>query len=430
VKHAIPVEDLGPLATEMADAVTKCVHCGFCLPTCPTYNVLHEEMDSPRGRIVLMKSVLEGQIELEEAIEYIDNCLGCLGCVSVCPSGVPYGELLTPFRFYAEGIRQRPFGSRMKRWITKETLPYPDRFRLATKAGNLAKPLSKLAPTGIQSMLDMIPSDISTSKPLPSVIPAQGEPRARVALLTSCVQQVLAQEINWATLRVLAKNRVEVIIPQNQGCCGALALHTGDYREAKAFAENNIKTFPSDVDAILTNTAGCGSCMHEYRHLFKGSEYENQAVEFSDRVLDVSVFLSNLGITPPPDSNGSIKVAYHDACHLSHAQGITKEPRDLLQSIPNVTLMPIPEGDLCCGSAGSYNLEHPKIAKKLGNQKVENILSIRPDMVVAGNIGCLVQLRMHLNQLNQLNNTAGGVVDIPNVMHTIELLDYAYRQVL
>jgi glycolate oxidase iron-sulfur subunit len=427
MKHTIPVEDLGPLATEMADAVTKCVHCGFCLPTCPTYSVLHEEMDSPRGRIILMKSVLEGQIELEEAIEYIDNCLGCLGCVSVCPSGVPYGELLTPFRFYAEGNRQRTFESRMTRWITKETLPYPDRFRFAAKAGNLVKPLSSLAPTGIQSMLDMIPSNIPSTKPLPSVFPAQGPPRARVALLTSCVQQVLAQEINWATLRVLAKNRVEVIIPQSQGCCGALALHTGDYQEAKAFAENNIKTFPSDVDAILTNTAGCGSSMHEYRHLFKGSEYENQAAEFSDRVLDVSVFLSNLGITPPPDSNGSIKVAYHDACHLSHAQGISKEPRDLLQSIPGVTLIPIPEGDLCCGSAGSYNLEHPKIAEKLGNRKVENILSVRPDMVVAGNIGCLVQLRMHLNQLN---NTAGGVVEIPNVMHTIELLDYAYRQVL
>jgi glycolate oxidase iron-sulfur subunit len=315
----------------------------------------------------------------------------------------------------------------MTRWITKETLPYPDRFRFAAKAGNLVKPLSSLAPTGIQSMLDMIPSNIPSTKPLPSVFPAQGPPRARVALLTSCVQQVLAQEINWATLRVLAKNRVEVIIPQSQGCCGALALHTGDYQEAKAFAENNIKTFPSDVDAILTNTAGCGSSMHEYRHLFKGSEYENQAAEFSDRVLDVSVFLTNLGITPPPDSNGSIKVAYHDACHLSHAQGISKEPRDLLQSIPGVTLIPIPEGDLCCGSAGSYNLEHPKIAEKLGNRKVENILSVRPDMVVAGNIGCLVQLRMHLNQLN---NTAGGVVEIPNVMHTIELLDYAYRQVL
>lgn len=427
MKHTIPVEDLGPLASKMAEAVTKCVHCGFCLPFCPTYNVLHEEMDSPRGRIVLMKTILEGQIELKEAVEYIDNCLGCLGCVTACPSGVSYGELLTPFRVYAEDNRKRTTEERIARWITKETLPYPGRFRLATKVGKLAKPLSSLVPVGFQSMLELIPSDIPTSQPLPPVFPAQGARRARIALLTGCVQQVLAQEINWASLRVLARNGVEVIIPRNQGCCGALAQHTGDYNTANVLAAINIEAFPDDVDAILTNAAGCGSSMHEYSLLFKGSEYENKAAAFSDRVSDISVFLTKLGINPPPRTTGSINVAYHDACHLSHAQGITQEPRDLLRKIPGVTVIPIPEGELCCGSAGSYNLEHPKIAQKLGKRKVNNILSIQPDVVVTGNIGCLIQLRMHLNKLG---NSTGEEIDVIPVMHTIELLDNAYRQAM
>ena len=427
MKHTIPVEDLGPLATKMAEAVTKCVHCGFCLPSCPTYNVLNEEMDSPRGRIVLMKSVLEGQIELEETIEYIDNCLGCMGCVTACPSGVPYGELLTPFRVFAEDNRHRATEERFSRWIVKETLPYPERFRLATKVGRLAKPLSSLLPGGIKSMLDIIPSDLPTAQPLPAVFPAQGARRAKIALLTGCVQQVLAQEINWATLRVLARNGIEVIIPKNQGCCGALAQHTGDYSTAKELAENNINSFPKDVDAILTNAAGCGSSMHEYTLLFKGSDFENEAGAFSARVIDISVFLADLGINPPPLKNGSLNVAYQDACHLSHAQGITKEPRDLLHKIPGVTVVPIPEGELCCGSAGSYNLEHPKIAQKLGERKANNILTIQPDVVVTGNIGCLIQLRMHLKKLG---NSTGKKTDMPRVMHTIELLDNAYRQVL
>jgi glycolate oxidase iron-sulfur subunit len=427
MKHTIPIDDLGPLAVEMAEAVTKCVHCGFCLPSCPTYNVLHEEMDSPRGRIVLMKTVLEGQIELDDAIDYIDNCLGCLGCVSVCPSGVSYGELLTPFREFAEKNRDRTLDQKLTRWITKETLPYPDRFRLATKAGNLVKPISSLLPDRIRSMLDMIPTDIPKSRPLPSVFPSQGPPRARVALLTSCVQQVLAQEINWASLRVLAKNGVEVIIPRNQGCCGALALHTGDLVQAKTFAENNISAFPKNIDAILSNAAGCGSSMREYPQLFSGSEYENEAAEFSEQVEDISVFLDRLGIKPPPESNESIKVAYHDACHLSHAQGISKEPRDLLKSIPGVSLVPITEAELCCGSAGSYNLEHPKIAKELGGRKVKNILSSKPDVIVTGNIGCLIQLRTHLSMVD---NHSEMFVEIPPVMHTVELLDLAYRQIL
>ena len=427
MKHTIPLELYGPLATEMANAVAKCVHCGFCLPGCPTYNVLHQEMDSPRGRIILMKSVLEGDIDLEDIMPYIDHCLGCLGCESACPSGVAYGELLSPFRSYAEEHLHRPREQRLSRWVTKETLPFPQRFRLAAKAGNFVKPVSAVLPGQIQSMLDLIPERIPPRKALPIIHPAQGARRGRVALQIGCVQQVLAQEINWATLRVLARNGIEVVIPQDQGCCGALAMHTGDKLTARSLAINNLNSFPDDVDAIITNAAGCGSSMHEYPILFKGTEFEEAAITFSQRVSDISAFLNEIDIELIPPNNNPITIAYQDACHLAHAQGITKEPRELLLKIPNLTILPIKEGDLCCGSAGSYNLEQPMIAQQLGHRKAENILDTGADAVVSGNIGCLIQLRSHLSQLNRGN---GGIRKPIPVWHTIELIDKAYQEEL
>ena len=427
MKHTIPLEQYGPLATEMANAVAKCVHCGFCLPVCPTYNVLHQEMDSPRGRIILMKSVLEGNIDLEDIMPYIDHCLGCLGCESACPSGVAYGELLSPFRSYAEEHLHRPGEKRLSRWVTKETLPFPQRFRLAAKAGNFVKPVSAVLPGQIQSMLDLIPERIPPRKALPVIHPAQGSRRGRVALQIGCVQQVLAQEINWATLRVLARNGIEVIIPQNQGCCGALAMHTGDKLTARSLAIHNLNSFPDDVDAIITNAAGCGSSMHEYPILFKGTEFEEAAMTFSQRVSDISVFLNEIDIEPIPPNNNPITIAYQDACHLAHAQGITKEPRELLLKIPNLTILPIYDGDLCCGSAGSYNLEQPEIAHILGHRKAVNILDTGADAVVSGNIGCLIQIRSHLSKLNRGN---GGIQKPIPVWHTIELIDKAYQEEL
>jgi glycolate oxidase iron-sulfur subunit len=427
MKHTIPTEDIGPLATKMADAVSKCVHCGFCLPACPTYNTLHQEMDSPRGRIILMKSVLEGEIELEEAVPYIDHCLGCLACETACPSGVPYGSLLSSFRFHTDTKRKRPAAERLSRWVTKETLPFPDRFRIATQIGKLTKPVSGALPSQFQAMLSLIPESIPQRQALPSVYPAEGVRRARVALQTGCVQQVLAQEINWATLRVLARNGIEVVIPQNQGCCGALAIHTGDKKTAKLHAENNMKAFPEDVDAIITNAAGCGSSMREYPLIFTGSELEEIANSFSGRVIDISVFLSDFDIQPIPPLKNPLKIAYHDACHLAHAQGVTQEPRKLLYKIPNLILKPLNEGDLCCGSAGSYNLEQPEIAQQLGQRKAINIFNTGADAVVTGNIGCLIQLQTHLSQFK--GDFRGAQKDIP-VWHTIEIIDRAYREVL
>lgn len=417
MQHTIPVETLGAPGEFMAQAVEKCVHCGFCLPTCPTYNVLREEMDSPRGRIILMKSVLEGDIELEEALPYLDRCLGCLACVTACPSGVPYGELITPFRAYAQERRQRSVTDRASRRLALETLPYPHRFRLSALSGRLAKPVQSLLPDQFRAMLNLLPETLPSSQPLPAVFPAQGERRARVALLAGCVQQTLAPQINWATLRVLALNGVEVVIPKGQGCCGALSIHSGDKGSARVLAVNNMGAFPTDVDAILTNAAGCGSGMLEYPLLFKGTRWEAQAKDFAWRVQDISVFLDELGICEPPPLSKPLQVSYHDACHLAHAQGVTAAPRELLRAVPNLEVLEIKEVELCCGSAGMYNFEQPETANALGERKARHILDSGAQAVVSGNIGCLVQIRTHLANLDN---------SLP-VWHTIEVLDRAYR---
>lgn len=422
MQHNIPLETLGPLGASMAYAVEKCIHCGFCLPACPTYTVLGEEMNSPRGRIVLMKAVLEGEVDLEEALPYVDRCLGCFGCVSACPSGVPYGELLIPFRAYAEPRRRRPLMRRATRRLALETLPYPQRLRLATLSGRLAKPLQGLLPEQLQAMLSLLPVSLASTHPLPEIFPAQGKRRARVALLTGCAQQVLAPQINWATMKVLALNGVEVVIPQGQGCCGALALHSGEMEQARALAARNLRLFPKDVDAIVTNTAGCGSGMKEYPLLFRGVDAKDETwaalvEQFAHKVQDVSLFLDRLGLIAPPALPEPVKLAYQDACHLAHAQGVTEAPRHLLQSIPNLSLLPIAEADLCCGSAGMYNIEQPQTASLLGERKARNILNTGAQAVVSGNIGCLVQIRTHLERLGQ---------PLP-VWHTMEVLERAYR---
>ena len=425
MQHTIPVESLGPLGEHMAQAVEKCVHCGFCLPACPTYNVLGEEMDSPRGRIILMKSVLEGQVDLEEALPYVDRCLGCLGCVSVCPSGVPYGDLVTPFRAYAQERRHRPLAQRAARRLALDTLPYPGRFRLAAISGNAARPLRGVLPEPLRAMLDLLPASLPPAQPLPELFPAQGQRRARVALLAGCAQQALAPQINWASLRVMARNGVEVVIPRGQGCCGALALHTGELALARHQAAHNLDLFPEDVDAIITTAAGCGSGMKEYPHLFQmvadGASDEMELLErverFARKVQDISVFLDSLGITAPPGLPQPLKLAYHDACHLAHAQRVTEAPRRLLLQIANLTLVPLPESDLCCGSAGTYNIEQPETAHLLGERKAKHILDTGAQAVTTGNIGCMVQIQKHLAGLGQ---------PLP-VWHTLEVLDRAYH---
>jgi len=417
MQHHIPLDELGPAGVSMAQVVETCVHCGFCLPACPTYNVLREEMDSPRGRIVLMKSVLEGNASLEQALPYIDRCLGCLGCVTACPSGVSYGELLIPFREYAEQRRRRPIINRFSRRLVETTLPNPGLFELAARVGKAARPLRELMPENLLPMVDLLPASLPTSKPLPLVYPAKGTRRARVALLTGCVQQVLEPEINWATLRVLARNGVEVVIPPGQRCCGALAIHIGQGETARRQAIHNLQQFPPDVDAILTNAAGCGSGMHEYPRLLEDSPWVELASTFSAKVKDVSQFLDEMEPFETPASNTSLSLAYLDACHLLHAQGIAYAPRRLLQRIPNLTLLPIPEGEMCCGSAGIYNLEQPEVAGALGERKALHIIETGAQAVACGNVGCMVQIRAHLGHLNH---------PLP-VWHTIQVLDLAYH---
>jgi glycolate oxidase iron-sulfur subunit len=422
MQHTIPlqkwIEQIGPQAEMMVQAIETCVHCGFCLPVCPTYQVLGEEMDSPRGRITLMKSALEGGLALQEMQPFIDRCLGCLACVTACPSGVKYGELVTPFRAYARAQSKSELMDRLQHRLVQGTLPYPRRFRSAATLGRLAKPFRNALPEQLQGMLAMLPQRLPPAQPLPEVTPAIGTRKARVALLAGCVQQVLAPEIDWATLRVLARNGVEVIVPPGQACCGALLEHTGNYDQARRLALHNLEIFPSDVDVILTNAAGCGSGIKEYGSLFKGTKEESLAQAFSSRVQDVSEFLAGFDLLLPPDLPQPLKAAYHDACHLQHAQGITAAPRLLLHSIPNLTLLEVADAGLCCGSAGTYNLDQPEIAGELGRRKAEGILRSGAEAVVTGNIGCIIQIRAHLQALGK---------NLP-VYHTFELLDIAYQQ--
>lgn len=421
MQHSIKLDTLPPSGEAMARAVEACVHCGFCLPACPTYTVLGEEMDSPRGRIILIKEVLEGSLQLEDALPYVDKCLGCVSCVTACPSGVQYGELITPFRALASAKRDRTPLEKLTRAMALQTLPYKTRFRLAAMTGKLAKPFAGLLPPSLKAMLELLPSSLPVAQPLPEIIPARGTRRARVVLLSGCAQQVLAPGINEATIRVLSRNGVEVLIPRDQGCCGAIVMHAGAQEQARGLARRNLDVFTpilenADVDAVVTNAAGCGSGMHEYGLLFKGETEEPRAIQLAQHTKDVSVFLAELGMIEAPALEKPLKLAYHDACHLAHAQSVRTPPRTLLQSIGNLELLELHDGELCCGSAGTYNIEQPAIAHELGTRKVGAILETGASLVASGNIGCLTQVARHLEQRG---------LSI-RVLHTFEVLDRAY----
>jgi glycolate oxidase iron-sulfur subunit len=409
--HAIRPSDHGPLGEPMAAAVQSCVHCGFCLAACPTYRELGQEMDTPRGRIVLMKQVLEGQLAWQAAQPHIDRCLGCLACEPACPSGVAYRDLISPFRALAQPKFARTPLEKLRRFLAAQTLPYPARFRLAAVAGRVGKVLHAVMPRALRPMLDLLPDELPPAQTWPEVTPAHRVKRARVALLLGCAQQVLDPDINTATIEVLARNGVEVVVPPTQGCCGGLAWHTGDLPAAQTFARRNLAAFPTDVDAILTNAAGCGSAMHEYHLVLRGTADEVRAEAFRHRVFDVSVFLSRLGLREPLCAM-PMQVAYHDACHLANAQNVRREPRALLRAIPGVELCEVADAHLCCGSAGSYNLDQPEIAASLGEQKARAVIATGARSVATGNIGCLTQLRVHLGRL-------GSPI---RVRHTMQIL--------
>ena len=414
--HAIKTDSAGRQTADMSRAIEACVHCGFCLPTCPTYVVLGEEMNSPRGRIFLMKETLEGRLAADDVKPFIDQCLGCLACETSCPSGVPYGELITPYRAWSEPRRTWTWFEGARRTLLLQTLPFPRRFRAAMVLAGLARPFRTLMPARMRPLFDLVPQRVPPRDPLPGIIPARSPRRGRVALLAGCAQQVLAPGINRATVRVLAENGIETVIPRGQGCCGALAMHVGEQKSALAAARRNLLAFPKDVDAIVTNTAGCGSGIREYGLLFRGLPEEKAALAFAALTVDVSVYLDRIGLVPPP-ALPAMKVAYHDACHLGHAQAVRSEPRRLLSQIGGLQVLEPADWEICCGSAGTYNLEHPALAATLGRRKAENLIATGADAIATGNIGCMTQIRQHFRLLGR---------QIP-VLHTVELLARAYE---
>ena len=411
--HSIPTEKLGAFGEPITQAVQACVHCGFCLAACPTYAELGQEMDTPRGRIVLMKQVLEGSLPWESAQAHIDRCLGCLACEPACPSGVEYHDLINPFRALMRSERPATRSSGWRRFLESKVLPFPNRFRFAIAVGRLARSFSSWLPRSIRPMLELLPQPAKTPE---QTISTRAEPRGRVALLTGCVQQVLEPDINAATVEVLARNGIEVVIPPGQGCCGGLAWHTGDLPLAQKFANQNVAAFPADVEAIVTNAAGCGSTMQEYDLILKGTTEEERAKGFCKRVVDVSIYLARKGFRAPSDCGAVQRVVYQDACHLEQAQRVSNEPRSLLKAIPGLQLVELAEPHLCCGSAGTYNLDQPEIADSLGRKKAQAILATGAQAVVSGNIGCITQLRMHLAKLGSA---------LP-VRHTMQVLRDAY----
>jgi glycolate oxidase iron-sulfur subunit len=430
--------DAGPSAFDphrppSRELLDDCVHCGFCLPTCPTYQLWGEEMDSPRGRIYLMSMAERGEIGLDGALhEHIDACLGCMACVTACPSGVQYDRLLESVRPQLERHVPRTRADRLFRSAIFALFPYRRRLRAAAVPGALYQRLRR-APA-VTRLTARLPGRLAAMESLlppvrlreafarlPGRVPAQGPTRARVALLTGCVQDVFFHHVNAATARVLAAEGCEVLVPRDQRCCGALELHAGREPSALGRARDTIATFErllaSDgVDTVVTNVAGCGSSMKEYGHLLADDpEWADRAAAFSARVKDVHEVLAELG---PVATRHPVRarVVYHDACHLGHAQGVRAQPRAVLRTVPGLELVEVPEAELCCGSAGIYNLVAPEAAAELGARKAGNVRAAGPDLVVTANPGCLLQIRRHLGP------------GLP-LMHPVQVLDASIRGV-
>ncbi|MEV0051691.1 heterodisulfide reductase-related iron-sulfur binding cluster [Saccharopolyspora shandongensis] len=410
------------------ELVDDCVHCGFCLPACPTYDLWGEEMDSPRGRIYLMKEGLEGEPMTDTMVGHFDACLGCMACVSACPSGVQYGTLITETRAQVERNHQRGRWERLLRTAIFTLFPYPRRLKamrgplalyqrlgigkLLKRSGLLAK-----LPDGLQVMESLAPP-ISRAPKLGNRIPARGKRRATVGMITGCVQSAFFPDVNAATARILSAEGCDVIIPPAQGCCGALSEHSGREPEAVKFARQLLDTFEeSGVDYVVINSAGCGSTLKEYPRLLQDDpEYAERAERFSARVRDISELLAELG--PVAERHPlPVQIAYHDACHLAHGQGIRSQPRELLRAIPGLELKEINRGELCCGSAGVYNLLQPEAARELGDRKAENVLAAGAKLLVTANPGCSMQIRTALERRGERMAMA----------HTVQVLDASIR---
>jgi glycolate oxidase iron-sulfur subunit len=404
------------------ELVLDCVHCGLCTASCPTYVETSNEADSPRGRIYLMRQVIDGALALDDDVkQHLDLCLNCRACETACPSGVQYGKLIEPFRVFMneqEPGRQVQTLNALQRFLLFKVFPYRWRNRVALAPARLMQwtgldwlmektRLTSLLPRSLRNMKNMLPALKMHYGRLPEVLEPEGKPRARVALFLGCVADSLYPETNYATAKVLQANGCEVWIPRSQGCCGALHYHAAQEEPAKAFAAANCEAFGAtdaekfkQVDAIITNAAGCGFQLKDYAHMMHGTPHAEVAARFQAKVRDVSEFLMELGPVKPKHEL-KVRATYHDACHLRHAQQIFKQPRQLLEMIPGLELVPLPESELCCGAAGSYNLTQPEMAERLGDRKVANIESTEARAVFTGNVGCLMQITRHLKAAGQ-----------------------------
>ncbi len=405
-----------PRTSHSNDILRTCVHCGFCTATCPTYQVLGDELDSPRGRIYLIKSMLEeGRPADKQTVKHIDRCLSCLACMTTCPSSVNYMHLVDHAREYIEQTYRRPLGDRLLRRLLRSLLPYPARFRVALYAAVVARPFRPLIPIArLRSMFDLVPPKIPrpNQNDRPQTFAAEGPAKWRVALLTGCAQRALNPDINNATIRILRRFGCDVVVAKGAGCCGALAHHMGCSTDSHAAAARNISAWTNEVevgrlDAIIINTSGCGTTVKDYWHMFKGAPMEGAARKVSQLAKDISEFLVEIGFPECPRKG--IVVAYHAACSLQHGQKIRSEPKSLLATAGFEVLEPA-DSHICCGSAGTYNLLQPEIAKRLQSRKVESLDRIRPDVIAAGNLGCMMQI--------------GPASNAP-VVHTVELLDWS-----
>lgn len=400
----------------------RCVHCGFCTATCPTYVTLGNELDSPRGRIYLIKDMLEnGRAADEQVVTHIDRCLSCLSCVTTCPSGVDYMHLVDHARVHIEKTYRRPLMDRMIRQVLASVLPYPQRFRLALAFAKLGRPLAPIfkafAPLRpLAAMLELAPQGAlrGSDSARPGSRKPNAERRGRVAILTGCAQPVLDPGINEATIRLLTRLGIEVVVPQGEGCCGALVHHLGKEDPALAFARRNIDVWSREIDArgldaIIIAASGCGTTVKDYGHMLRlDPAYADKAARVSALAKDVTEYLATLEL-PAGESRG-LTVAYHSACSMQHGQKITMAPKLLLKNAGFLVRDP-PEGHLCCGSAGTYNILQPEISAELKARKVKNIEATRPDVIATGNIGCMTQI---------------GTGTVLPILHTVELLDWAY----
>ncbi len=416
-----PAQLADPATASSEKILRTCVHCGFCTATCPTYLLLGDELDSPRGRIYLIKDMLEGgKPASAQVVKHIDRCLSCLSCMTTCPSGVHYMHLVDHARAYIEETHSRPLHDRLLRALVARILPYPNRFRLAMLLAHLGRPLkpilAKLPQIGnrLAAMLDLAPAALPNRSPgdAPGTFPALGERRGRVAMLKGCAQSVLAPHYNEAAIRLLTRHGIEVV-QAGETCCGALVHHMGRESEAKRFARATIDAWIAEadrgLDAILVTASGCGTTIKDYGFMFRDEPaYAEKAARVSTLTKDVVEYVLALGLSEPVRESDLV-VAYHSACSMQHGQQIRTEPKTVLKRA-GYTVKDVPEGHICCGSAGTYNILQPEIAGRLRDRKVAHIERIRPDVIATGNIGCITQI--------------GRGTSIP-IVHSVELLDWA-----